>query len=175
MNWAYRRIATVAATVMLLIAVTGATEQDQSKVSPVFGVRLPAGYRQWQVISVAHEAGNLNDIRVILGNELAIRAYRGGQRPFPDGTILARIAWKMVPSPRNNAVFGRSQSFVAGDATNVQIELKDAKKYASSGGWGYGQFENDRANTDGRLIRTCYACHSKLMAHDDFIFTHYAR
>src|SRR3954466_2025028 len=57
--------------------------------SPLFGVTLPAGYRDWRLISVAREEGNLDNIRAILGNDTAITAYREGKRPFPDGTILA--------------------------------------------------------------------------------------
>ena len=57
------------------------------------------------VISVAHEAGKLNDLRAILGNDIAMKAFRDGTRPFPDGTIMARLAWEYVPSVENNAIF----------------------------------------------------------------------
>lgn len=66
--------------------------------SPVFDVKLPPGYRDWRVISVAHEAGGLNDIRVVLGNDIAIKAYRNGTGPFPDGTMIARLAYKYTSS-----------------------------------------------------------------------------
>ncbi|WP_421846325.1 cytochrome P460 family protein [Novosphingobium sp.] len=164
-----------AAALVLPFGVAGsANGPDQPDNSPIYGVALPAGYRQWQVISAAHEAGNLDDIRVILGNPLAVKAYRAGKRPFPDGAMLARVAWKLVPSARNNAVFGKAQSFVAGEATNVQISRKDAKRYAATGGWGYGQFENGKANPDPNLMQTCFACHAKLPAAEDFVFTRYA-
>jgi hypothetical protein len=89
------------------------------------------------LISVAHEAGSLNDLRAILGNDLAIKAYREGKLPFPDGTIIARIAWSYVPSEENNKVFGHPQSFVAGPPTEgVQFMVKDSRKYASTNGWG---------------------------------------
>ena len=63
---------------------------------------------------MAHEAGDLNDFRAILGNDIAIKAYREGRLPFPDGAIIARLAWSYLPSEENNKVFGRAQSFVAG-------------------------------------------------------------
>src|SRR5580692_7035493 len=75
--------------------------------SPIYGVEIPAGYRDWRVISVAHEAGNNNDLRVILGNDVAIKAYREGRLPYPDGTIIARLAWSYVSSEENDKVFGR--------------------------------------------------------------------
>ena len=63
---------------------------------------------------MAHEEGELNDIRAILGNDIAIKAYREGKLPFPEGTIIARIAWSHDASEENNKAFGRPQSFVAG-------------------------------------------------------------
>jgi hypothetical protein len=90
------------------------------------------------LISVAQEGGDLNDIRAILGNDIAITAYREGKLPFPDGAIIARIAWSYDASDENNKVFGRTQSFVAGAPKNgVQFMVKDSKKYASTGGSGY--------------------------------------
>src|SRR6267143_3226792 len=113
--------------------------------SPIFGVKIPAGYRDWKLISVAHEAGNLNDIRAILGNDKAIEAYRKDKQSFPDGTVIARLAWNYVPSAENNKVFGRDQSFVAGSAPDwyLQFMVKDSKRYAATGGWGYAQFDKD--------------------------------
>ena len=74
--------------------------------------------------------------RAILGNDAAIQAYREGKLPFPDGAIIARLAWSYVPSEENNKVFGREQSFVAGPATNVQFMVKGSKKYAAARGMG---------------------------------------
>ena len=42
--------------------------------------KFPRGYLDWRLISVAHEKGNLNDLRAILGNDVAIEAYREGKR-----------------------------------------------------------------------------------------------
>ena len=108
-----------------LIAFAAGRSDDEA--APLFGIKLPPGYRDWKLISVAHEEGNLNDLRAVLGNDIAIKAYREGKLPFPDGTIIARLAWSYVPSEENNKVFGRSQSFVAGSATNVQFMVKDSK------------------------------------------------
>lgn len=156
-------------------AEEGASSTSDGRASPVFGVTLPAGYRDWQFISVAHEAGNNNDIRGILGNDIAMKALKEGKLPFPDGSIIVRLAYEYVPSERNNAIFGREQSFVAGSPTNVQIEVKDSRRYASTGGWGYGQFENGRANPSVKIVNSCFACHAKLPAAADFVFTTYSK
>src|ERR1700686_5582435 len=149
-----------------------ASGQSDGKAAPVSGVKIPAGYRDWRLISVGHEEGKLNDLRAILGNDVAIKAYREGKLPFPDGTIIARLAWSYIPSEENNKVFGRSQSFVAGPATNVQFMVKDSKKYATTGGWGFAQFKDGKP-ADAALLKTCFPCHEPVKARD-FVFTHYA-
>jgi hypothetical protein len=73
-----------------------------------------------------------------LGNDVAIKAYREGKLPFPEGTIIAALDYHHVSSEENNKIFGRDQSFVAGDPSNVQFMIKDSKKYASTGGRGFG-------------------------------------
>ena len=125
--------------------------------APDPGVTLPAGYRDWKLVSVAHEAGNNNDIRAILGNDIAVRAFREGRKSFPDGAVIVRLAWRYQSSPRNDAVFPAPQSFVAGDPTNVQVSVKDARRYATSGGWGYRPFDAGKPNTDEALTRACQA------------------
>ena len=103
--------------------------------SPIYGVTVPDGYRDWKLISVAHEEGSLNDLRAQLGNDIAVKAYRDGTLPFPDGSMIVAMHWDYVASEDNNKVFGQKQSFVAGDLKNIQVMVKDSKKYASTGGW----------------------------------------
>jgi Cytochrome P460 len=117
-----------AATAACLIALMTAGDADDQG-SPIYGVKIPAGYREWPLVAVAHETGDLNDLRAILGNAIAMKAFRDGTLPFPDGTVIARMAWKHVPSAENDAVFGRSQSFVTGAPTNLEFMVKDSKKW----------------------------------------------
>src|SRR3984893_10074166 len=84
-----------------------ASGRSDGEADPVFGITIPPGYRDWKLISVAHEEGNLNDLRALLGNDVAIKAYREAKLPFPDGTMIARLAWSYVPSEAHNKVFGR--------------------------------------------------------------------
>ena len=170
-GFAYLLVAVVAMTgvVVYMAHASGRSNED---ADPIFGIEIPPGYRDWKLISVAHEEGNLNDLRALLGNDLAIKAYREGKLPFPDGTIIARLAWSYVPSEENNKVFGRSQSFVAGSATNVQFMVKDSRKYAATGGWGFAQFKDGKP-ADEALLKTCFPCHEPVQARD-FVFTRYA-
>jgi hypothetical protein len=169
---AYLLGAVVALTGVIAYTAYPAGQPDR-EAAPIFGVKIPAGYRDWRLISVAHEEGKLNDLRAILGNDIAIKAYRRGTLPFPDGTIIARLAWSYIPSEENNKVFGHPQSFVAGPATNVQFMVKDSTKYASTGGWGFAQFSDDGKPADEALHNTCFACHVPVKARD-FVFTRYA-
>ena len=168
---AYLLVAVVAMTgvVVYMAHASGRSDED---ADPIFGIKIPPGYRDWKLISVAHEEGNLNDLRALLGNDLAIKAYREGKFPFPDGTIIARLAWSYVPSEENNKVFGRSQSFVPGSATNVQFMVKDSRKYATTGGWGFAQFKDGKPDPVADL-KACFPCHEPVKARD-FVFTHYA-
>jgi hypothetical protein len=162
----------VAASAGVVVYMAHASGRSDGEADPVFGITIPPGYRDWRLISVAHEEGNLNDLRALLGNDVAIKAYREGKLPFPDGTIIARLAWSYVPSEENNKVFGRSQSFVAGPATNVQFMVKDSKKYAATRGWGFAQFKDGKP-AGAALLKTCFPCHEPVKARD-FVFTQYA-
>lgn len=135
---------------------------------------LPKGYRNFELISVAHEAGSLNDIRAILGNDIAMTAFRSGARPFPDGSVIVRLAYDYVSSEQNNEVFGQQQSFIAGDPTNVQVDAKDSKKWPKTGGWGFGQFVNGKSDPNSQPVQTCFACHNRLNPSRDLVFTNYA-
>lgn len=125
------------------------------------------------LISVAREEGTLDDIRAVLGNDKAIKAYREGKLPFPEGTIIARLAWSFDPSEENNKAFGRVQSFVAGHPKNgVQFMVKDSKKYVATGGWGFAHF-NDGKPADAAFLQSCFPCHQAIQSRD-LVFTRYS-
>ena len=168
----------VAVTTLVGVVVFTAITSRQvaaREAAPIFVTEIPRGYRDWKVVSVAHEAGELNDIRAVLGNDIAIKAYRAGKLPFPEGAIVGRIAWSYVPSEENNKTFGRDQSFVAGSPTNayLQFMVKDSKKYAATGGWGYSSFDQNGKPTDEAAMKACFPCHQAIKDRD-FIFTRYA-
>ena len=165
----------VIAVAGVVVHMAHASGHSDGEAAPIFGIKIPAGYRDWRLISVAHEEGDLNDIRATLGNNAAISAYREEKLPFPDGTIIARIAWSYVPSEENNKVFGRPQSFVPGPAPDwyLQFMVKDSRKYAATGGWGFAQFNKEGKPADEAKLKTCFPCHEPIKARD-FVFTRYA-
>jgi hypothetical protein len=157
-----------------VVTLTASASGDGTERPPVFATRIPPGYRDWRLISVAREEAALDDIRAILGNDKAIKAYREGKLPFPDGAIIARLAWSYDSSDENNKVFGQRQSFVAGHPKNgVQFMIKDSRKYASTDGWGYAHFDNGKS-ADEAVLNTCFPCHKAIAARDS-VFTRYAQ
>jgi hypothetical protein len=159
--------------------VAPASGQAEGEAAPIYGIRIPEGYRDWRLISVNHLAGgSVKQLRGQLGNEIAIRAFRDGTRPFPDGAIIAALHWNEVSSDENNKVLATGfpgaglDSFVPASAVNVQFMVKDSKKYASTGGWGYADFTNGKPGNEA-LHNTCYPCHQPAKDRD-YVFTHYA-
>jgi hypothetical protein len=162
-------VATVAGVAARMVASSGRANEE---ASPIYGVTIPSGYRDWQLISVTHEEGDFNQLRAQLGNDIAIKAYREGKLPFPDGSIIVALHWKRVPSDEDNQVFGRVQAFVAGSPVNMQVMVKDTKKYATTGGWGFGDFKDGKAS-DQTLHEKFFPCHVPAKA-SDYVYTHYA-
>jgi hypothetical protein len=149
----------------------------QSNASPIYGVTIPAGYRDWKLIAVNQlKTDKIDQLRAQLGNEIAIKAFKEKKIPFPDGAIIAALHWNRVPSEDNNKVladtFPGAQSFVVESAVNVQFMVKDSKKYAATGGWGFGDFKDGRPG-DEALHKACFGCHVPAKAHD-YVFAHYA-
>jgi hypothetical protein len=172
MKWiAFLLIAVATASGVFLLTVP-ASGQGGGEASPAFVTTVPSGYRDWRFISTAHEAGKFNSIGVLLGNDVAIKAYREGTLPYPDGTMLVALHYQHVASDENNKVFGNPQSFVAGPPTNIQFMIKDSKKYAATGGWGFGHFQDGKPAT-AAFMKPCFPCHAKETDHD-LVFTRYA-
>ena len=153
--------------------------QAASNASPIYGVTIPAGYRDWRLISVAHLAGgSLKQLRAQLGNDIAIEAFRAGKLPFPDGAIIAALHWNEAASDENNKVLASGfpgaglQSSIAASAVNVQFMVKDSKKYAATDGWGFADFTNGKPG-DEALHKTCFPCHQPAKDRD-FVFARYA-
>jgi hypothetical protein len=180
-----KRIVFALAGVAVLAGAVAATAplsgQPVSEAAPIYDITIPAGYRDWRLISVRHltgAGGKLKQLRAQLGNDVAITAFREGKLPFPDGAIIAALHWNEVSADADNQVLasgfpgaGLASSF-AGSAANVQFMVKDSKKYAASGGWGFADFTNGKPGNVA-LHQTCFACHQPAQDRD-YVFTGYA-
>jgi hypothetical protein len=162
--WAF---ATVAMSSVLVAMASAADTVNVANASPIFGVTIPDGYRHWELVAPSEEADPLNELRAILGNDVAMAAYSKGALPFPNGTILVKLAWKHVPSDEFKP------ASVPGAATTVQIMVKDSTKYAETGGWGFGRFLNGKP-VDEAQHQTCFGCHATNVKGHDLVFTRWA-
>jgi hypothetical protein len=137
------------------------------------------GYESWQAISMSR---NEKVVAVIVGNPAMIDAYKAGipanGKPVPDGAKMAKIHWK----PKQSQFF--PDATVPGELVNVDFMVKDSKRFADSGGWGYGVFDWDAAASSfkpgtlegtppqGNDARCGFKCHKRAKARD-YVFTEY--
>lgn len=166
------RITVRLACAALVMTLLGALATDKAlgaveDGSPLFGVTIPPGYRAWEMVGPSHETDPLNELRGILGNPLAVAAYKAGTLPFPDGSVLVKLAWKHTRSTEF------PPAFVPGGATTVQVMVKDSVRYAETGGWGFGRFVDGKP-VDEAQHQTCYGCHLANVKGHDLVFTRYA-
>ncbi len=138
------------------------------------------GYESWPVISISHNGGAL---AAILGNPVMINAYKAGipgnGKPFPDGAKMAKVHWTAKVNPSEPGA-----PTVPGPQHDVDFMVKDSKRFADSGGWGYGVFEYDAASDKFRLgnltdkppqgndAKCGFACHTAVKS-KDYVFTDY--
>jgi len=169
----------VGALASIVAYMAPASGQADDETAPIYGIKIPPGFRDWRLISVNHLAGgNLKQVRAQLGNDIAIAAFREGKLPFPDGTIIAALHWNEGSSDENNKVLAIGfpgaglQSSVPESVQNVQFMVKDSKKYAATGGWGFGDFKNGKPGSQA-LHETCFPCHQPAKDRD-YVFTRYA-
>jgi hypothetical protein len=148
--------------------------------SPIYGVKIPAGYRDWKLIAMNHLVvpGKVDQLRAQVGNDIAIKAFKEGTLPFPDGAMIAAIHFSSVPSQENdrillNGPFPGAESFVIGSTVNVQFMVKDSKKYATTGGWGFADFTGEKPG-DRALHEKCFSCHAPAKDRD-YVFARYVR
>jgi hypothetical protein len=170
--------AAVAAAAFYMTSASGQSDGDSA---PIYGIKIPAGFRDWHLISVKRltdQAGKLKQLRAELGNDLATAAFREDKLPFPDGAIIAALHWNEATSDADDAALAAGfpgqglHSTFAGSAMNVQFMVKDSKKYAASGGWGYADFANGKPGNQA-LHETCFPCHAPAKDRD-YVFTRYA-
>lgn len=137
------------------------------KEAAITGITVPEGYRSWEIIAPSHRTDK-DEIRLILGNGIAARAARENIRPYPDGAILAKLAYKSLKSSEWEA------ALVPGEPQRQEFMVKDSEKYASTGGWGFGRFVDEKPVGDEKLYATCFPCHEANVKDNDYVFTRYA-
>jgi hypothetical protein len=180
-------VVAVAVSALAILGVRAVSAQDASQAK--YTVRVPnglafsefRGYEGWQTISVSQSE---KAIAVILGNPVMITAYQSGipgnGKPFPDGAKMAKVHW----NPKKHETFPNTT--VSGSLHDVDFMVKDSKRFADSGGWGYAAFKYDAASDtftpftladmppQANDAKCGVACHTIARA-KDYVFTEYGK
>jgi hypothetical protein len=179
-------IRTAVALVVLpsILAGVALAAQDRYSLQVPGGLAFSEfkGYEDWQVISISH---NGDKVALIVGNPAMIEAYKAGSsgkgKPFPDGAMMAKTHW--MAKKRDDQP---GEPVVAGALHDVDFMVKDSKRFADSGGWGYAEFEYDAGIDAFRPgdendsppqehdAKCGFACHT-IVADKDYVFTAYPK
>src|SRR5580692_3832688 len=133
MKWTLFALVGVGALAGAVATLSPSSGQPDGEAAPIYGIKLPEGYRDWHLISVKQltgEGGKLKQLRAQLGNDIAIAAFREGKLPFPDGSIIAALHWNEDSSDLDNQALAAGfpdlglESTFAGSAVNVQFMVK---------------------------------------------------
>jgi hypothetical protein len=176
--------ASIAVALAALAIGSAISAQDKYSLKVPGGLAFSEfrGYEGWQAVSISHNGPH---IALILGNPAMIAAYKAGipgnGKPFPDGVKFAKIHWV----PKKNEI-APGDPLVPGTLHDVDFMVKDSKRFADSGGWGFGAFEYDAASDMFRPGNTSdtppqehdakcgFACHT-IVKNRDYVFTDYGK
>src|SRR3954469_10409595 len=171
-----------AAVVLTILGGMAIAQQDKYTLKVPGGLTFSEfrGYEGWQVVATSQ---NARLVAVILANPAMISAYKAGMpgngKPFPDGAKMAKIHW----TPKPNQFF--KEATVPDKLLNVDFMVKDSKRFADSGGWGYAVFDHDAASNtykpgttagtppQGNDAKCGATCHAAAKSRD-YVFTDYA-
>ena len=187
MRSAVKYLGTLSACAALAVCVGFVANTVAQTAQDKYTLKIPGGlafaefkgYENWQAISIS---ANEKLVSLILGNPVMIEAFRSGipgnGKPFPDGAKMAKVHW----NPKKNDYFPGTA--VPGTQHDVDLMVKDSKRFADSGGWGYAVFEYDAASNTFRPGTTAdeppqandakcgAACHT-IVKSKDYVFTEY--
>jgi hypothetical protein len=128
------------------------------------GIGYPVGWQEWAAIAVSHRTDN-ETMRVVLGNDVAVRAARSGRtNPWPDGAILGKVVWKGAELENWQA------ARAPGQFVHAEFMFKDAQRYPASGGWGWARWVGLEQQPFNDGAEACVACHTPVK-HRDWVFT----
>ena len=165
--------------VLAVLSGAAISAQDKYTVQVPGGLSLSEcrGYEDWPDVAVSHLEDKIN---VIVANPAMIDAYRAGVpdngKPFPDGSKIVKIHWK----PKKSTEAPDPTTVVPDTLQSVGFMVRDSKRFADSGGWGWAQFDYDPASAkftpntsiQGNDAKCGFACHTPVKA-KDYVFTAY--
>jgi hypothetical protein len=148
----------------LFISASSIVNAVDELPAPSHAINYPAGWQDWSAIAASHRTDN-NTIRVILGNEVAVKAARTDQtNPWPDGAILGKVVWKDTELENWKA------ATAPGDFVHAEFMFKDSKKYSETYGWGWARWVGLDQQPFNGGAQVCISCHTPVK-NRDWVFT----
>ena len=149
---------------IVLLSVLCAGSAEAAEPGPSHGIQYPAGWRNWATLAVSHRTDN-HTMRVILGNEAAVKAARSGKtNPWPDGAILGKVVWKEA------GLENWKEAIVPGELVHAEFMFKDSQKYAETCGWGWARWLGIEQKPFDEGAQVCTSCHAPVEKRD-WVFT----
>jgi len=143
-----------------ILSVTSVTLAAENTPAPSNGIAYPTGWQNWATISATHRADN-NTLRVILGNDIAVKAARSGQtNPWPDNAILGKVVWK------EQRLANWAEAVVPAELVHAEFMFKDAAKYPDSCGWGWARWLGLEQKPFDQGPSSCISCHTPVKDRD---------
>ena len=176
-------IAIIGAVSLAVLGGIAFAAQDKYTVKVPGGLAFSEfrGYEGWQVVATSQ---NDKLVAVILADPVMIKAYQSGipgnGKPFPDGSKMAKIHW----NPKTHETF--PGTMVPASLHDVDFMVKDSKRFADSGGWGWAAFKYNAASDtftpfttadeppQGNDAKCGLACHT-IVKTRDYVFTDYGK
>ena len=148
----------------LALACAASLEATNNTPHQSNGIDYPSGWQNWQTIAVSHRTDN-KTLRVILGNDIAIKASRQNKtNPWPNGTVLAKVVWKDTISSE------WKEATVPGKFVHAEFMIKDDKKYAKTKGWGWARWVSLEKKPFNKGMQVCINCHIPVKK-NDWVYT----
>jgi hypothetical protein len=143
-----------------------ATRISLSAVQPEpNGLAFDPSFESWRLLSTT-DRGDNNTFRFILGNDVAVRAAESGNiSPWPDGTRFAKVAWQQE--------LGEDGLIHAGRFVQVELMVKDSRRYRHTDGWSWGRWRGldlKPYGEDAQFVSECTGCHLPVRG-NDYVYT----
>ena len=168
------------AIIAIALCIPTLTIADDWNLEAPTGLKFATikGYQDWPVVAT-HYRKDKNELRLIIGNDIAVKAYRKGiplnGQKFPDGSILVKIGYSLKETPEFKV------SLEPDTIQRVEFMIKDSGRFKDTEGWGFARFVYDAKTNKykvwGKSAKDywqCFACH-KLVKKKDYVFTDYVR
>jgi hypothetical protein len=157
------RTTVILCTLLSAFSISPVNAADKSPADS-HGMSYPEGWKNWATIAVSHRTDN-NTLRVILGNDAAVKAARSGMtNPWPDGAVLGKVVWK------DTQLKDWPQATAPGQFVHAEFMFKDSGKHTETHGWGWARWVGLEQEPFNKGAQICIACHTPVKDRD-WVFT----